>query len=228
MLDHAPYLHEAGFDVLLFDARACGLSGGAQSTMGWREQDDLRSVIDQVEARTAGRPVMVLAHSLGAATAILEGATDGRVAAFVLEAPFTAIEDVVDRSFRHFTRPPLPAFPFAPLTVRLAEGRIGQHRSLVRPIDVIDRLAPRPVLLVTGGRDAFVTPDDARRLADRAGSACTLWLIPEAGHPGSDRDPFAAAPGAYRQRVVGLFEAALAGPAAQSGAAPPTTGSSVA
>jgi alpha-beta hydrolase superfamily lysophospholipase len=196
--------------------------------MGWREQDDLRSVIDQVEMRTAGRPVLVIAHSLGAATAILEGATDGRVAAFVLEAPFTSIEDIVDRSFRHFTRPPLPAFPFAPLTVRLAEARVGQHRSSVRPIDVIDRLAPRPVLLVTGGRDAFVTPDDARRLAERAGSACTWWLIPEAGHPGSDRDPFTGAPGAYRERVIGLLEAALAASVPQSETAPPTTGSSVA
>jgi alpha-beta hydrolase superfamily lysophospholipase len=227
MLDHAPYLHAAGLDVLLFDARACGLSGGSVSTMGWREQDDLRSVFDQVEARTAGRPMMVIAHSLGAATAILEGATDERVAAFVLEAPFTAIEDVVERSFRHFTRPHLPAFPFAPLVVRLAEARVGQHRSVVRPIDVVGRLAPRPVLLVTGGEDAFVTPDDARRLAERAGSSCTWWLIPEAGHSGGDLDPYRLASVAYRQRVIALFESALATSVRQSDVAPPTTGSSV-
>jgi uncharacterized protein len=227
MLDHAPYLHAAGLDVLLFDARACGLSGGSLSTMGWREQDDLRSVFDQVEARSAGRPMMVIAHSLGAATAILEGATDDRVRAFVLEAPFTAIEDVVKRSFRHFTRPHLPAFPFAPLVVRLAEGRVGQHRSAVRPIDVVGLLAPRPVLLVTGGEDGFVTPDDARRLAERAGSSCTWWLIPEAGHSGGDLDPYRLTSEAYRQRVIALFESALAASVRQSDAAPPTTGSSV-
>jgi alpha-beta hydrolase superfamily lysophospholipase len=209
MLDHAPYLHAAGFDVLLFDARACGQSGGRYSTMGWREQADLRAVIDQVEARTAGRPVFVMAHSLGAATAILEGADDDRVAAFVLEAPFTAIEDVVDRGFRHFTRPHLPAVPFAPLTVRLAEALIGQHRSAIRPIDVVDRLAPRPVLLVTGDRDAFVTPADARRLVERAGRTCTWWLIPDAGHPGSDRDPFATATNEYSARVRAFLEVAL-------------------
>lgn len=208
MLDHAPYLHAAGFDVLLYDARACGQSGGRYSTMGWREQADLRAVIDQVEARTDGRPIFVMAHSLGAATAILEGAEDERVAAFILEAPFTAIEDVVDRSFRHFTRPHLPARPFAPLAVRLAERLVGQHRSAVRPIDVVDRLAPRPVLLVTGDRDAFVTPADARRLAERAGSTCTWWLIPDAGHPGSDRDPFATTPSEYSARVRAFLEVA--------------------
>jgi fermentation-respiration switch protein FrsA (DUF1100 family) len=168
-----------------------------------------------------------MAHSLGAATAILEGAGDVRVAGFVLEAPFTAIEDIVDRSFRHFTRPHLPAFPFAPLAVRLAEASVGQHRSAVRPIDVIDALAPRPVLVVSGSHDDFVTPRDARRLTERAGSTCTWWLIPEAGHPGSERDPFATAPGEYRGRVLQLIEAALAAPVSQPAAEAPTTGSSV-
>ena len=225
MLDHAPYLHAAGLDLVLYDARACGASGGAVSTMGWREQDDLRSVIDQVAARTAGRPIVVMGHSLGAATAILEGASDGRVAAFVLEAPFTAIDDVVGRSFRHFTRPHLPAFPFAPLTVRLAEARVGQHRRVVRPVDAIARLAPRPVLVVSGAEDAFVTPDDARRLAERAGSTASRWLIPGAGHPGSAMDPFTVRPDEYRARVLQLLEAAL--PPSGPVPAPPTTGSSV-
>lgn len=244
LLDHAPYLRAAGLDVVLYDARACGQSGGALSTMGWREQEDLRAVIDQVSSRTEGRPVVVMGHSLGAATAILEGADDARVIAFVLEAPFTAIDDVVGRSFRHFTRPHLPAFPFAPLAVRLAEARVGQHRSVVRPIDVIDRLAPRPVLLVSGRHDAFVTPDDARRLADRAGG-CTWWLIEEAGHPGGEHDPFKIVPDEYRRRVVDLVERALAlqpvasdpqsaapdrtseARAPRSAASAPTTGSSV-
>ena len=208
MLDHAPYLHAAGFDVLLYDTRACGLSGGRYSTMGWREQADLRAVIDQVESRSEGRPLVVMAHSLGAATAILEGVDDDRVAAFILEAPFTAIEDVVDRGFRHFTRPHLPAFPFAPLTVRLAEALVGQHRSAIRPIDVVGRLAPRPVLLVTGAHDTFVPPDDARRLAQAAGSTCSWWLIAEAGHPGSDRDPFQTVPDLYAARVRAFLEGA--------------------
>jgi pimeloyl-ACP methyl ester carboxylesterase len=132
------------------------------------------------------------------------------VAAFILEAPFTAIEEVVDRGFRHFTRPHLPAFPFAPLAVRLVEGIIGQHRSAVRPIDVIARLAPRPVLLVTGDRDVFVPPEDAMRLAKAAGGTCTWWLIPGAGHPGSDQDPFQVATAEYTARVRAFLEVALA------------------
>ena len=239
MLDHVPYLHAVGLDVVLYDARACGQSGGTLSTMGWREQDDLRAVIDQVASRTDGRPVVVMGHSLGAATAILEGRDDGRVVAFILEAPFTAIDDVVGRSFRHFTRPHLPAFPFAPLTVRLAEARVGQHRSAVRPIDVIDRLAPRPVLLVSGGHDAFVTAG-RRTPAGRARRQHVHLVADPRGRPPGQRtrsaarsrpDEFRRASSTWsRGRSPGRPVAAAPVPAiaaSQAAAPPPTTGSSV-
>jgi hypothetical protein len=78
---------------------------------------------------------------------------------------------------------------------------------------------------VSGSEDAFVTPDDARRLTERAGAAATGWLIPAAGHPGSEREPFAARPDEYRARVLQLVEAAL--PPSVPASAAPTTGSSV-
>ena len=239
LLDHAPALRAIGLDVVLYDARACGQSGGALSTMGWREQEDLRAVIDQVASRTDGRPVVVMGHSLGAATAILEGADDARVIAFVLEAPFTAIDDVVGRSFRHFTRPHLPAFPFAPLTVRLAEARVGQHRS-VGPTD----RRHRPPGAATGA--PRLRPPRCLRHAGRRAQAgrsrrqlVHLVVDRRSGPPG--RRTRSARRSPRTSSVVGvvdLVEGALARqPAAaapdpavaasQSAAPPPTTGSSV-
>src|SRR3970040_2298414 len=74
LLDHAPYLHEAGFDLLLFDLRACGESGGELSTLGWLEQADLRAAVDLVVSRTDGRPIFAMGHSLGSGPALLQGA----------------------------------------------------------------------------------------------------------------------------------------------------------
>ncbi len=210
LLDHASYLHEAGFDMLLFDLRACGESGGELSTLGWLEQDDLRAAVDLVEARSDGRPTFAMGHSLGSATAILEAATDPRLRALVLEAPFTSIDDIVDRSFPHFSRPSLPAFPFAPLAVVIAEARIGRDSSSIRPIDAIGRLAPRPLLIVTGSHDEVIPPPDAQRLYAAAGLGAEWWLIQGAGHSGSVDQPFVVAPDEYRLRVLRLFEAALA------------------
>ena len=209
LLDHPPYLHDAGFDLLLYDARACGESGGTMSTLGWREQDDLRAVIDLVEHRTAGRPIFAMGHSLGSATIILEAAEDDRMRAFVLEAPFTAIDEIVNRAFSHFTRPSLPAFPFAPVAVAIAEARVGRGPDSIRPIGSIGRLAPRQLLIVTGAHDEVVPPPDAARLAAAAGEGSTWWLVPDAGHSGSVDEPIVAAPSEYRRRVLDLFERAL-------------------
>ena len=213
LLPHAPYLHEAGFELLLFDLRACGESGGELSTLGWLEQDDLRAAIDLVEARTDGRPIFVMGHSLGSATAILEGATDLRLRAFVVEAPFTSIEDIVDRSFSHFSHPSLPSFPFAPVAVVIAEARLGRDSGTIRPLDAIGRLAPRPLLIVTGSHDEVIPPPDAQRLYAAAGVGAEWWLIQGAGHSGSVDEPYVVAPDEYRLRVLRLFEAALRGPA---------------
>lgn len=210
LLPHAPYLHEAGFDLLLFDLRACGESGGELSTLGWLEQDDLRAAIDLVVVRAGGRPIFAMGHSLGSATAILEGATDPRLRAFVVEAPFTSIDDIVDRSFPHFSRPSLPSFPFAPLAVALAEARLGRDSSTIRPLDAIGRLAPRPLLIVTGTGDEVIPPPDAQRLYAAAGVGAEWWLIQGAGHPGSVDEPYVVAPDEYRLRVLRLFEGALA------------------
>src|SRR3990170_242863 len=70
-------------------------------------------------------------------------------APFVLEAPFTSIDDITDRSFPHFSHPSLPSFPFAPVAVLIAEARVGRDSGTIRPIDAIGRLAPRPLLIVT-------------------------------------------------------------------------------
>ena len=78
---------------------------------------------------------------------------------------------------------------------------------------------------MSGAEDAFVTPDDARRLAERAGATASRWLIPGAGHPGSTRDPFTVQPDEYRARVLQLLEAVL--PPSDPASAAPTTGSSV-
>ena len=154
-----------------------------------------------------------MGHSLGSATAILEGATDRRLQAFVLEAPFTSIDDIVDRSFPHFSRPSLPSFPFAPLAVAIAEARLGRDSSTIQPLDAIGRLAPRPLLIVTGSHDEVVPPPDAQRLYAAAGVGAAWWLIPGAGHSGSVDEPYVVAPDEYRLRVLRFFEAALRDPA---------------
>jgi fermentation-respiration switch protein FrsA (DUF1100 family) len=50
------------------------------------------------------------------------------------------------------------------------------------PEALIERVAPRPLLLIHGAADRLVPVDEARSLAARAGEGCRLEVIPGMGH----------------------------------------------
>jgi pimeloyl-ACP methyl ester carboxylesterase len=51
-----------------------------------------------------------------------------------------------------------------------------------RPEDVVGKIAPRPLLIVHGGKNEFMPVDEALRLRERAGPVADLRIIPNALH----------------------------------------------
>ena len=76
----------------------------------------------------------------------------------------------------------LPVGLVAPLVDLLLGLRAGYHLHQVEPLRAIGRLAPRPVLLIQGGTDSVVDPQDASRLYRAAGEPKELWVVPDADH----------------------------------------------
>ncbi len=64
---HAVPLHEAGFNVFMFDFRAHGRSGGDCVTMGMYEKEDLLGALDFLGEKYKIVEVGVLGFSMGAA-----------------------------------------------------------------------------------------------------------------------------------------------------------------
>src|SRR5205823_12336907 len=87
----APLWHAVGFHVLAVDLRAHGQSGGAFSTGGFFERDDIAQVLGQLRAARPGhsRQLVLFGVSLGAAVAAAAaavaaaGAAEGDVDAVV-------------------------------------------------------------------------------------------------------------------------------------------------
>ena len=202
VLPLAAFLQRAGYGVFTYDMRHRGGSGGDAITMGALEQHDLVSVIDYLAARPDVDPdrIGALGVSLGGATTILAAARDPRIRAVVDDCGFADVESATATAFEHFIG--LPAFPFAPLTVAISERRIGHSVSASRPVDVVGRISPRPLLIIHGLADEQVPPDHSRRLFAAAGEPKELWLVEGAGHGLSkwERDP-----GEYERRVVAFF-----------------------
>jgi uncharacterized protein len=205
MLSIAEFLHRAGFNVLTYDSRARGNSGGEYVTLGAFEQRDLLSVIDWVASMrdVDTTRIGVLGISMGGATAILAAAKDQRIGAVVDDSGFSDAPRVIAASFEHFIH--LPAFPFAPLTVAIADLRAGINVSQVRPMEVIAQISPRPVLIIHEVQDSVVPVDNSERNFGAARQPKELWLVPGTGHGNAHT----VARSDYERKVTNFFAHAL-------------------
>jgi dipeptidyl aminopeptidase/acylaminoacyl peptidase len=205
VLPFADFLHKAGFNVLTFNMRGRGDSGGEYVTLGVLEQLDLISVLNYAAKRPEVDPrrIGVLGISMGGATGILAAAQDPRIKAIVDDCGFSDAPGVIAASFEHFIH--LPAFPFAPLTVWIASERANIDVASARPMDVIGRISPRPVLIIHGLADYVVPVDNSQRNFNSAHQPKELWLVPAAGHG----QAHTVAKAEYERKVDVFFENAL-------------------
>jgi alpha-beta hydrolase superfamily lysophospholipase len=86
----APWLHEAGFNVLLFNWRAHGDSEGEVVTLGFNERYDLIAAVRFAKSKSAER-VGVLGFSMGGTVAIATAAVYEDVNAVAADSPFVYV-----------------------------------------------------------------------------------------------------------------------------------------
>lgn len=181
LLPLADQLHEAGYTVFSYDQRGCGASTG-DVTFGAREQDDLISVVDYLTARpdVDREQLGVFGFSMGGATAIMTAARDPRLEAVVADSAWADVRawlrPSVKSSFVH------PRDRFTALSLRLAELRTGIDLDDLRPAEVVERISPRPILLIHGRADEVVEASEAERNHGAAKEPKELVLVSGAGH----------------------------------------------
>jgi pimeloyl-ACP methyl ester carboxylesterase len=144
----------AGLDVVAYDSRRHGSSGGDVCTYGYFEKADLRRVIDTLSPG----PVVLFGTSLGAAVALQEAAADRRVTAIIAVEVFSDL--------RTIARERAPAF-LSNSTIDKA-FRIAKARGRFRVEDVSPVKAARsievPVLLIHGAEDRDTPPNHSERV----------------------------------------------------------------
>lgn len=176
-------MFHAQYNVVLFDFRNHGQSEDSQTTQGINEQLDLVAVLDWVEATKGAQTVVLWGQSMGGHTAVNVAASDPRVDALILDSTHSSLlVPMANRIERD-------GYPFgqigAAAGVAGAFIRTGVDVTREDPIDTIDDLGARPVLLLHAGADDTIPLTDAELMRDAAlaaGVNVRLELCADAAH----------------------------------------------
>jgi uncharacterized protein len=208
MLGNADMLLRHGYAVLLADARAHGMSGGAIATYGVKEADDIRRWFNWIEQAEVPHCIDGLGESMGAAQLLNSLSAEPGFCAVAAESPFASFREAsYDRLGQQFNAGP------------------GLGRTLLRPavetgflyarwkygVD-LDQASPEkavaashvPVLLIHGKKDTNLPPRHSEMMLARSsvrGTAVALWEPAEAEHCGAS----GAEPEEYQRRVLAWF-----------------------
>lgn len=179
----AEWFAEKGFLVCIFNFRGCGGSEGNLDLLDWTR--DLEGVLDYLCGLDGVERscLSVMGFSGGAATAACVAAADERIRALVLCAcPAEFSIGGLGRTPEQFLAQCRmagtirdPAFPPS-----LEEW--ARHFSEVSPIRCIERISPRPLLIIHGTEDETIDPAHAARLFEKAREPRELVMIPGGKH----------------------------------------------
>lgn len=194
MLQRALWLHDLGYNVLLYDARGCGESTQVHPSFGYAETRDLLGALSWLQSNGMIH-IGCIGFSQGAATVLLaSGQLPSSVRAVVAEASYATLRDSVDDHFRLNTG--LSSGYFGVLAIPIAEWKLGLKMDDVSPLREIPKLKV-PIYLIGGTSDVIAPASGIQHLYAAAVCEKTLWLIEWAGHG----DFFSYAEDEYKQRV---------------------------
>ncbi|MCU6708874.1 alpha/beta hydrolase [Paenibacillus sp. J5C_2022] len=192
-------LTDAGFNVLMFDFRNCGESGGKVTSIGLYETEDLLGAIQWVKSHHPASPIALHGFSMGASTSLIAASRSPEVAGIVADSPFESLTPYLADNFSVWTK--LPNFPFTPLILGFIRLHVG-NPDHVNPRAELDRIYPRPVLFIHGDADRAIPYWNSRNMYETHRDVFRFWRVANAGHVGSYRRHKEA----YVKRIIQFFE----------------------
>ena len=199
VVGHIRMLARHGYGVLALDLPGNGESEGHSNGLGDNAQPAVDAALDWLSRRDGVDPDRIAGYglSLGAEVLIEAAAGDERLRAVVADGA-TRPEDAQD-----VLDPDGVQRAMEWLAMKGIRGVSGMRTSTsLNPL--IERIAPRPVLLVASG--GFEQEIPANRIyREHAGATAELYELPDAGHTGGLRKH----PAAYEARTIAFLDRAL-------------------
>ncbi len=181
MLDTGEWLSREGFNVILYDSRAHGESGGIYCTYGYYEAKDLSVVLDTLTHQYPHlSPFAVYGNSFGGAVALQSLAIDSRLSCGIIESSFATLEEVAYDYMKRLTG--IPFHWVSHLVLQRAGEIAGFQPERVNPAAAARHIT-QPVLIIHGTEDDHVSIRYGRRIYQQLSSRKKVWYpVPGGTH----------------------------------------------
>ncbi len=182
ILKNTYFLHDLGFNLLYFDFRALGESGGKVSSIGYLETRGVRAAIKYLKETRPEycKKIGLYGFAMGGIVATWAGVSNPPIRCVAAEASYYSFRRVVSRwAWVHHK---VPSFPIIPIVLHYIRRDLHVNPERYSPKYNIGKIAPRPVLIIHGRYDSIVPAAQAKLLFKRAGDPKEIWLVPGAKH----------------------------------------------
>lgn len=207
MLPLADMYLDFGWNVVLYDHRNHGDSGGEDISYGYYEKDDLQTIVEYVKQKNPDETIIVHGESLGAATALqhaYQNESSKDVSLYVSDCGYSDLNELFShRLSEDYNLPNIFFVEFASLFAKL---RAGFYFGDVSPIEHMKEI-DTPILFIHGGKDDYVPTYMSEEMFERKTGDKKLFIVPDAGHAESftkDRNGYVKAVGEFLSTFVVL------------------------
>ncbi|MBS3792097.1 MAG: alpha/beta hydrolase [Candidatus Bipolaricaulota bacterium] len=200
ILDYVPFLHEEGYDLLLFDPQGRGKSDGEKWGFGYFESRDIVNAAQYLEENHGVENIGLLGRSAGASASLMAALETEKVDAVVADSPFASIK-LASESYGNYENNPLFDLLF-PLYGHGANRALDT--DIIKKTDLTERISSlrKPVFFIHGEADQVIYPKNGKVLHENKPGEKELWTPEEVGHVGGFEDK----PEEYKRRVAGFFD----------------------
>lgn len=187
-----------GYNVLMFDFRNSGESGGELTSVGYLEKYDLLGAVDWVKTNHP-EPVAIHGFSMGASTALTAVSEEPAVVGLVADSPFNHLTRYLKENLPTWSN--LPNFPFTPLILGILPPLTGIDPDQVDGLTAVDRIYPRPILFIHSTDDHSIPFQNSESMWVKHKDRFELWQISGADHV----EGHALYPKEYEEKVLDFY-----------------------
>lgn len=180
-LKYAPLFARLGYNIVIYDQRRHGKTGGKTTSYGYYEKSDLAAVTAEVRQRVGETAIIGLqGESMGAATALqYAGDSSSKINFIVADCPFTSFHDqlsyLVERDSPFKSEYAIKFLDF------FIKRRDGYSIEEISPKAVVAHIN-KPILFIHSAKDIFIPPSMSEELFALKKDKKRLKIFPKGAH----------------------------------------------